>query len=86
VLRRTLIMAFTQALDADRRTVAERDGVPASKMPVRLRLALQNEARTPCYRFATQLGSTGRGREQGRAFEQNPSDNSVPAGTEQNTK
>ena len=24
-----------------------------------LRLALQNEARTPCYHFATQLGSTG---------------------------
>jgi hypothetical protein len=80
-------MAFTQALDADRRTVAERDGVPASKMAVKLSLAFQNEARTSCYHFATQLGSTGRnGREQGRASEQNPLDNSVLAGTEQNTK
>jgi hypothetical protein len=49
--------------------------------------ALKNEARTLCYHFATQLGSTGcYGREQGRAFEQNPLDNSVLAGTEQNTK
>ena len=64
----------------------ERDGVLAS-MAARLRLALQNEARTLCYHFATQLGSTGRyGPEQGRAFEQNPLDNSVLAGTEQDTK
>jgi hypothetical protein len=47
----------------------------------------QNEARTPCYHFATQLGSTGRyGSEQGKAFERNPADNSVLTGTEQNTK
>jgi hypothetical protein len=37
-----------------------RDGVLASKMAVSPRLALQNEARTPCYHFATQLGSRGR--------------------------
>jgi hypothetical protein len=47
----------------------------------------QNEARTPCYHFATQLGSTGRyGSEQGKAFERNPLDNSVLTGTQQNTK
>jgi hypothetical protein len=54
---------------------------------VRLRLALQNEARTPCYHFATQLGSTGwYGLERGRALRRNSLDNSVFAGTEQNSK
>ena len=56
-------------------------------MAVAPRLALQNEARTPCYHFATQLCSTGRyGSERGIAFERNPLDNSVLAGTEQNMK
>jgi hypothetical protein len=50
-------------------------------------LALRNEARTPCYHFATQLGSTGRyGSEQRSAFERNSLDNSVFAGMEQNAK
>jgi hypothetical protein len=47
----------------------------------------QNNARTFCYHFATQLGSTGRyGPEQGRTLGPNSIDNSVLAGTEQNTK
>jgi hypothetical protein len=70
-----------KALDARRRT--DIDGCEALIAAGQL----LNEARTLCYHFATQLGSTGwYGREQGSAFEQNPLDNSVLAGTEQNTK
>jgi hypothetical protein len=76
----------TKAFEADRRAVAEHDGVLAS-MAVKLRLAIQNEARTHCYHFATQLGRTRRyGPEQGGAFERNPLDNSILAVTEQNAK
>jgi hypothetical protein len=77
------ISSFEKTLnDDDRRTVPERDSMLAL-MAAGLRLAPQNEARTPCYHFATQFGSTDCYRpEQGSTLKQNSLDDSVLAGTE----